>query len=102
MDVALTLEGLISDLNDLLEVDDFEGAEALMLIALASPLHIEREYFLHYQLGRVYSQWNKMSSSIAHYGLAAELAYQRADEVFLLQIREDLKSAKKRQHEQKP
>jgi hypothetical protein len=100
VDAPLTLEGLISELNDLLDLEDFEGAEALLLMSMAA--HAEREFFLHYQLGKVYSRWNKMSSAIAHYTKSAELAHERADEVFLIQIREDLKTAKRRQAEQKP
>lgn len=100
MDASLTLEGLIAELDPLLESEDFEGAEALLLTGLG--YHPGREYFLHYQLGRVYVRWNKMSSALAHLMTAAELAFVADEDVFLIQIRDEIRHAKKRQAEQAP
>lgn len=100
MDAALPIEGLIQEFSALVEAEDFEGAEELMAQALGSQPNYEP--FLHYQLGRMYIQWNKMSSAVNHLGKAAELAQARADALFLLQVVEELRLARKRQAEQCP
>lgn len=103
MDAAFSLAGLTEDLSALLEAEDLEGAEELLTRGLAasaggSPV----ETFLHFQMGRLYVRWNKLTSAIQHLALAAEQAKQKSDEVLLFQILEEFKLAKGRQITQRP
>jgi hypothetical protein len=100
MDAPLTLAGLNEEFNVLIENHDFEGGEELLSFAMGTmPKH---QAFFHFQLGRMYVRWNKMSSALAHLGKAAELAQKNADEILALQIVEELRSARKIQSEQQP
>src|SRR5262249_21854310 len=100
MDAPLTLAGLIEELNVLLDGKDFEGGEELLSQAIGfMPKH---EAFLHFQFGKMYVRWNKMSSALAHLGKAAELAKMKEDETLAVQIVEELRNARKAQAEQTP
>lgn len=100
MDVTFSLARLIEEFNALCEAQDFEGAENLLTRALTR--HPEHDAFLHYQFGKLYSQWNKMSSAVGHLTKAAELAHSKRDEIFMIQVTEELKHARKRQMQQTP
>ncbi|MBX3020914.1 MAG: hypothetical protein KF799_04495 [Bdellovibrionales bacterium] len=100
MDAAFPLAGLISEFNELTEARDFEGAEELLSGALSASSQYEA--FLHFQLGRLYTQWNKMTSAVNHLSRASELAFAASDHILLLQISEELKTAKRRQAGQRP
>ncbi len=100
MDAALSLAGLVEEFNALVEAQDFEGAEELLAQAISQ--HSKHEPYLHFQMGRMYLQWNKLSSAINHLSKAAEMAKQNSDEFFVLQVVEELKLAKKRQVGQRP
>jgi hypothetical protein len=100
VDAPLTLTGLSEELHVLLGENDFEGAEEILSAALVSMPQIEP--FLHFQLGRVYSRWNKMSSSLEHLGKAAELARSTANEMLMVQVIEEMQLARRKQAEQAP
>lgn len=100
MDAPLTLAGLNEDLNVLMECKDYEGSEELLSQAMGfMPKH---QAFLHFQFGRLYIRWNKISSAINHLGRAAELAKMKEDEALAVQIVEELRNARKVQAEQTP
>lgn len=101
MDAAFSASGLIEELNGLVDVGDFEGAEEVLAAALASAPE-RYESFFHYQFGRVYAKWNKMTSAVNHLSRAAELAHAAGDEIFLLQVSEELRSVRAIQDLQKP
>ncbi len=100
MDATLALAGLIEEFNSLAGAEDFDGAEQLAASAFGRDLRTDS--YLHYQLGRMYAQWNKLTSSINHFTKAAELAKSGGDELFVLQVVEELKLAKSRQLKQAP
>jgi len=100
MDAPLTLTGLIEELNILLEGRDFEGGEELLSAAIGNMA--KHEAFLHYQFGKMYVRWNKMSSALVHLGRAAEIAKLKDDETLAVQIIEELRNARKIQAEQAP
>lgn len=100
MDVEISVEGLISPFNELLEAGDFEGAEAHLSAGLA--LFPELHALVHFQFGRLYLKWNKLSSAVSHLGTAAELAHSSKDLVLLSIIQIELKSARQNQLGQKP
>lgn len=109
MDASLPVTGLIEEFEALLESADFEGAEELLAGALSGPgiesgAGVSRglEAFYHFQYGRLYSRWNKLTSAIHHLQLAAELAHVRGDELFVIQVVSELKAAKARQLGQRP
>jgi hypothetical protein len=100
MDAPLSLTGLIEELNALLESRDYEGGEELLNAAFGyMPKH---EAFLHFQFGKMYVRWNKISSALAHLGRAAELAKISNDETLAVQIIEELRGARRVQAEQAP
>jgi hypothetical protein len=100
MDATLAFEGIISDFNALLESRDFEGAEETLVAALTT--HREWEPLIHFQLGRLYRRWNKLSSSINHLTRAVEVLSQSSERLFLLQVTEELKLARQEQLLQRP
>jgi len=100
MDAAFTLTRLIEELGILVSEKDFEGGEELLSGAFG--LFPKHEAFLHYQFGKMYVQWNKMSSALVHLAKAAELAKQAEDEVLTVQAVEELRTAKKLQALQAP
>lgn len=106
MDAAFSFAGLSEELGGLLEDHDFLGAEELLTMALGrcrmAGAPRKQEAFIHYQFGRLYREWNKLSSAINHLNLAAELAALEADSILLVQIVEELKLARKGQHAQRP
>lgn len=79
---------------------DFEGAEEILaqLLELASGI----EGKIHFEFGRLYIRWNKLTSAIQHLRLAAEKANDQKDFLLLAQINAELGSAKDRQKTQKP
>lgn len=97
MDAPLTLAGLIEELNVLMEGRDYEGGEELLSSAIG--LMPKHEAFLHFQMGKLYARWNKMSSALSHLGKAAEL---KPDETLSIQIVEEFRNARKIQAEQMP
>ena len=101
MDASFTLTGLIEEFNRLLEDSDFEGAEAVLTATLGGAPERYAAFF-HYQFGRLYVRWDKLSSAIAHLDQAAELAHASEDEVFLIQVMDELRLARGRQQNQKP
>jgi len=102
VDAAFSLAGLVEELGALLDAEDFEGAEELLTRALTASGGSKYDPFLHFQIGRVYIKWNKLSSALQHLGLAAEMAKLRDDEVLLFQVLEEFKSAKGLQLGQRP
>lgn len=83
-----------------MDARDFEGAEEILASALRAPSPFDA--FVHFQYGRLYRAWNKMTSAVNHLNHAAELAQQRADQMLLMQIVEELKAVKRAQLEQRP
>ena len=111
MDATFALAGLVEEFSQLLEDGDFAGGEELLTGALGSCRQGARagaggpsleEAFLHLQFGKLYGQWNKLSSSLNHLTLAAEIAHSRADSFLLLQIQTELRQVRHRQKDQKP
>jgi len=100
VDATFTVTGVVEEFEGLVEGGDFEGAEELLAQAIgASP---QLEAFFHFQYGRLYSKWNKLTSAQNHLQKAAELAKLRGDELFMIQVVSELKSVKDRQAAQKP
>jgi hypothetical protein len=91
---------LIEEYQRLLGSRDFEGAEDLLAAALGGSPKIDGH--LHFQLGRLYVQWNKLTSALNHLLKAAELAKGAGDEIFVLQVMEEIKLAKQMQLRQCP
>lgn len=81
-----------------MEESDFEGAEELLSSALGS--HPEWAGFIHFHFGRVYRRWNKLSSAVQHLNRAVEAAV--GNELFLIQVLDELREARKAQVEQRP
>jgi predicted negative regulator of RcsB-dependent stress response len=100
VDVEITVEGIVSPFNDLLEAGDFEGAEAHLSASLG--LHPYLHALLHFQFGRLYIRWNKLSSAVSHLGTAAEAAHASNDFILLSIIQTELKLARQNQLGQKP
>ncbi len=100
MDASFAIAGLIEEFGNLLEARDFEGAEELLTRAMEKGSVYEP--FLHFQMGRLYKQWNKLSSAINHLTTAAEIAKIRNDQMLLFQIVDELKQVKARQMDQRP
>ncbi len=100
MDAALTVTGIVEEFEALVERGDFEGAEELLAQSIG--LAPQFEALFHYQYGRLYSRWNKLTSAQNHLLKAVELAKLRGDELFTIQAVSELKSVKDRQASQKP
>lgn len=100
MDAAFALARLTEDVNSLVEAGDFEGGEAVLEGALAQ--YADFAPFLHFQMGRLYRRWNKLSSAIHHFHHAVEGAQSRGENLFLIQILDELNLAKKDQLDQRP
>lgn len=100
MDVALALTRLIEEFNALLEDRDFEGAEEL----LNSALHDQpgARPFLHFQLGRLYHRWNKLTSAVHHLNHAVDLSIAENNSLFLVSVLDELNNVKRRQLDQRP
>lgn len=98
MDATLTLTRLSEDLAVLLEDGDFEGAEEMLSASLS--LHPEWGGFIHFQLGRVYRRWNKLSSAVQHLNYAVDAAV--GNEMFLVQVLDELNQARRDQKLQRP
>jgi hypothetical protein len=101
VDAQITAAGLIEDFEAHLESGDFEGAEEILAATIIGS-QPRLEAFCHYQYGRLYGRWNKLSSAIHHLAKSAELAKLAGDEIFLIQVSVELKAAKDRQAGQKP
>ena len=100
MDVEISIEGLITPFNELLESGDFEGAEAHLASSLGQ--YPSLQALIHFQFGRLYVRWNKLSSAMSHLGTAAELAHAANDHVLLSIVQLEFKSARQIQVGQKP
>ena len=100
MDAAFAITGLIEEFESLIEEGDFEGAEELLAQSLDRAPQLEA--FFHFQYGRLYSRWNKLTSAVNHLNRAAELSKSRGDELFTIQVVMELKSVKDRQAAQRP
>ena len=100
MDASFTLEGLVEEFESLVDTGDFEGAEELLTQALGARPKLEA--FFHYQYGRLYSRWNKLSSAQNHLHKAVELAKLTGDDLFAIQVVSELKAVKERQASQRP
>lgn len=83
-----------------MDQQDLEGAEGFLSAALAGPSSVQ--LMAHYQLGRLYLDWNKLSSAIAHLEQAVDLAQSEKENLFLIQIMSELERAKKIQRSQCP
>ena len=100
MDVALTLKRLNEDLSSLIEGGDFEGAEEFLSASLGN--HPEYHAFIHFQFGRLYHRWNKLSSAIHHLHHAVDLTIAQGNELYLVSILDELNAVKRRQSDQRP
>ena len=100
MDASFSLTRLIEEVEALLAGADFEGAEAVLCGCLGREPRYE--HFVHFQLGRMYARWNKLSSSLNHLSRAAELAHTLGDEILGVQIAAELSAVRRAQKEQKP
>ncbi len=100
MDAAFALARLTENVNSLLEDGDFAGGEELLEAALAR--HPDLSPYLHFQLGRLYRRWNKLTSAIHHLHHAVEGAQAGGERLFLIQILDELNLAKRDQHDQRP
>ena len=100
MDVAFSATRVIEELESLLTGGDFEGGEELLAQAMAQAPKLEA--FFHFQYGRLYARWNKLTSAANHLTQAIELSQLRGDELFTLQVLSELKSVRDRQVLQSP
>lgn len=100
MDASFTLEGLIEEFESLVASGDFEGAEELLARSLS--VRPQLEAFFHFQYGRLYSRWNKLTSAQHHLLKAVELSKIKGDELFTIQVVSELKSVKEKQIAQRP
>jgi hypothetical protein len=100
MDAALFAAGLIEEFNVLLDQSDFDGAEGIL--ALGYERQPELAAFFHFHSAQLYKRWNKLTSAIHHLIKAAELSKAKGDELFLIQILEELKRVRRLQAEQQP
>ena len=91
---------LFSEYLELLECEDFPGAEEVLAQLLVVSPHMEIK--VHFEYGRMYVRWNKLSSALQHYLLAAEKAHQAQDFLLLAQINMEIKHARHQQKEQRP
>lgn len=79
----------MEEIAALTESGDFVGAEELLTYSLGALT--KHEAFIHFQFGRLYIRWNKMTSALNHLGRAAELS---RDEVLIAQVVEEVRRAK--------
>ena len=100
MDAAFAITGVIEAFESLTANGDFEGAEELLSQSLSTSPQFAA--FFHFQYGRLYSKWNKLTSAQNHLLLAAELAKSRGDELFAIQVVSELKAVREKQAGQKP
>lgn len=100
MDVALALTRLTEDFNALLEENDFEGAEELLSAALHNQQAVRP--FLHFQLGRLYHRWNKLTSAVHHLTHAVDLSIAEGNQLFLVSVLDELNQVKRQQLDQRP
>ena len=100
MDAAFTIEGLVEEFESLVDAGDFEGAEELLARSLSARPQLEA--FFHFQYGRLYARWNKLTSAQNHLHKAAELARLKGDDLFAIQVVSELKAVKEKQGSQRP
>ena len=99
MDATFALEGLVAAFGDLVANRDFEGAENLLLRAL-DEAPAQARPFVHVQFGRLYREWNKLTSAIDHLHRAVETV--GLDPFLRMQATEELKTLKQAQAAQRP
>ena len=98
MDATFSLTRLSEDLSSLVEGGDFEGAEEFLSGCLGQ--YPDMSAYFHFQLGRLYHRWNKLSSAVQHLNFAVDAA--AGNELFLVQVLDELNSVKKVQRVQRP
>ena len=98
MDASFTVTRLSEDLSVLMEDGDFEGAEELLSASLGT--HPEWGAFIHFHFGRLYRRWNKLTSAVQHLNQAVDAA--QGNDLFLIQVLDELNQAKRVQHNQRP
>ncbi|HMN68249.1 MAG TPA: hypothetical protein PKC28_06885 [Bdellovibrionales bacterium] len=79
---------------------DLSGGEELLHRAIGERPDLAA--FFHFQFGRLYARWNKLTSATNHLNLAAELAHSKGDELFTIQVVNELSEVRRRQAEQRP
>ena len=100
MQSGLRLSQLLEDIDHLMGAQDFEGAELVLGRALSEIP--DQEAFLHFQYGRLYLAWNKMSSAINHLNRATEILDPNRDATLWAQVTGELRLARRRQADQQP
>jgi hypothetical protein len=90
----------MDELNALTASGDFEGAEELLCQSLGQSERLDP--FVHFQFGRLYARWNKLTSATNHLCRAVELAQAASDELLSNQILEELKTVRQSQVAQRP
>ena len=70
MNGAFEESALSEEVLHLVANRDYDGAEELLYQALGR--FPTQSTFIHFQFGRLYGQWNKLSSALAHFNLAIE------------------------------
>ena len=98
MDAPLTFTGLMTDFNSLFGTGDFTGAEELLEIGLGQ--FADKAAFFHFQFGRLYQQWNKLTSATNHLYRAIDLS--GGDETLRVQILDELRRTREQQLLQQP
>lgn len=91
---------LSEQLEVMLAESDYSGAETILERMVEA--NQWNPAVLHLQFGRLYKQWNKLTSALNHLVKAAELANRQADELLVMQIREEIRFIKRHQSAQCP
>lgn len=104
MDASLALAGIIDSYTQAMVEQDFLGAEVLLNqgLTVCRLSTGSSEAFLHFYFGKLYREWNKLSSSLNHLQLAAELAHANSDHLLLIQIQQELKTVQDHRVQQRP
>lgn len=100
MDASFTLTRLSEEFSTLVESGDLEGAEELLFAALGCNPGMAG--FIHYHFGKLYKRWNKLSSAVHHLHHAIDVTVGGGNEMFMIQILEELNSVKNEQRGQRP
>lgn len=103
MDAALNAQGLIEAFDDTVSAGDLAGAEELLASALGQAQFKAYRALIHFQFGRLYRRWNKLSSALSHLDLALDhLAGKRGDRQFYLLVLQERRAARDAQIIQTP
>lgn len=98
MDAEISPSGLIEELDALVESGDFEGGEEVLARALAGAAG-SMAAFYHFQYGRLYTRWGKLSSAIAHFHQAID---HSTDALFTMTVAQELRVVRERQMAERP